>query len=137
MIALEVMEREDADLHAAIVAGLRTHAGEYGVTTIPVPLTIAAREGEVLLGALEGASNASWLYVRLLWVDAAHRGGGVGRRIMAAAEAESHKRGLRGMWLDTFEYQARPFYEKLGFALFGQLDYGAPAGLRYFLAKRF
>ena len=37
--------------------------------------------------------------------------------------------------MDTFSFQARPFYEKLGYRVFGQLpDY--PRGqTRYFLAK--
>jgi hypothetical protein len=38
--------------------------------------------------------------------------------------------------LDTFEYQARPFYEKLGYQLFGTLD-GYPPGYRqFYLCKR-
>jgi hypothetical protein len=42
-----------------------------------------------------------------------------------------------GVYLDTFEYQARPFYEKLGYDVFGTLD-GYPPGYRqYHLAKRF
>lgn len=136
MIALETSDREDPQVHDAIIAGLRAHAAENGVTTLPMPLTIAAREGDRLVGAIEGMSNAGWLFIRLLWVDAGHRGKGLGRALMAAAEAESRRRSLRGIWLDTYEYQARPFYEKLGFALFGELDYGPPAGRRYFLAKR-
>ena len=42
---------------------------------------------------------------------------------MLAAEAEGRKRGCTAIWLDTFEFQARPFYEKIGFAVFGTLDY--------------
>lgn len=41
------------------------------------------------------------------------------------------------MWLDTFEFQARPFYEKQGFTLFGALEGGNGATPRYFLKKRF
>jgi hypothetical protein len=37
--------------------------------------------------------------------------------------------------LDTFEFQARPFYEKLGYTIFGTLE-GYPPGYRqYFLTK--
>ena len=43
---------------------------------------------------------------------------------------------MTGIWLDTFSFQARRFYEKLGYVVFGELpDY--PAGhSRYFLQKR-
>jgi hypothetical protein len=37
---------------------------------------------------------------------------------------------------DTLDYQARPFYEKLGYQLFGTLD-GYPPGYRqFYLCKR-
>jgi predicted acetyltransferase len=41
-----------------------------------------------------------------------------------------------GATLHTFEHQARPFYEKLGYDLFGTLE-GYPAGTRqHHLFKR-
>ena len=53
------------------------------------------------------------------------------------AESHARTRGCVGAYLDTFEYQARPFYETLGYTLFGTLD-GYPPGYRqYHLAKRF
>jgi hypothetical protein len=38
-------------------------------------------------------------------------------------------------WLDTFSFQARGFYEKLGYEEFGQLDY-PPDHHRHFMRKR-
>src|SRR6516165_7091346 len=38
-------------------------------------------------------------------------------------------------WLDTFSFQARGFYEKLGYEEFGRLDY-PPGHHRHFLRKR-
>lgn len=39
------------------------------------------------------------------------------------------------MWLDTFQFQARPFYERLGFEVFGRLEGLAPYFPRYFMKK--
>jgi hypothetical protein len=39
------------------------------------------------------------------------------------------------MWLDTFDFQARPFYERLGFGVFGRLDGLAPFFPRNFMKK--
>jgi GNAT superfamily N-acetyltransferase len=78
-----------------------------------------------------------WAFVRYLAVPEKYRGLGLGRRLMDEAEKIARARSYIGMWLDTFEFQARPFYEKLGFELFGELEGGPGAVPRYFLKKRF
>jgi len=40
------------------------------------------------------------------------------------------------MWLDTYAFQARAVYERLGFAVFGQIDGPAPVFPRYFMQKQ-
>jgi GNAT superfamily N-acetyltransferase len=50
---------------------------------------------------------------------------------MKAAEDHARSHGCIGAYVDTFEYQARPFYEKLGYELFGTLE-GYPPGYRQF-----
>jgi hypothetical protein len=56
---------------------------------------------------------------------------------MAEAETIARTRGYIGVWLDTFEFQAKPFYERLGYEVFGQLEGAQGAIARYFLKKRF
>ena len=54
---------------------------------------------------------------------------------MAAIEEYAWAHDCLGVYLDTFEYQARPFYEKLGYAVYGTLE-GYPPGYRqYYLRK--
>lgn len=56
---------------------------------------------------------------------------------MQEAERIARDRGYVGIWLDTFEFQAKPFYEKLGYTVFGALE-GLPGAIpRYFLKKEF
>ena len=102
----------------------------------PVQIFLRDDAGQVV-GGLLGHLRWRWLYVAKLWIDDAHRGGGHGSALIAAAEGVARERGCVGSYLDTFEYQARPFYEKLGYQLFGTLE-GYPPGYRqYHLAKRF
>lgn len=75
-------------------------------------------------------------FLRWAWVDEKLRGKAMGRTLMAAAENEARERGAKVMWLDTFSFQARPFYEKLGYAVFGTLTMGRPELERYFLSKK-
>jgi GNAT superfamily N-acetyltransferase len=42
----------------------------------------------------------------------------VGKALMAQAENIARANGCIGLWLDTYEFQARGFYEKLGFEVF-------------------
>ena len=84
-----------------------------------------------LAGGLQGAFEWDWLHVMHLWVREPRRG--LGRRLIEAAETLARKEGKRGVFLDTMEFQARPFYEKLGFSVFGMID--DAGGPRCFMAK--
>ena len=53
---------------------------------------------------------------------------------MAQAEARAIARDCHSAWLDTFSFQARGFYEKLGYEEFGRLDY-PPMHKRHFMRK--
>ena len=126
----------DEDI-ATVQAGLRAfnvaRLGDPGEE--PVRIFLRDESGRIV-GGLLGHIRWRWLYVAKLWIDDAHRGGGRGRELMMAAEAHARSCGCVGSYLDTFEYQARPFYEKLGYVLFGTLE-GYPPGYRqHFLSKR-
>lgn len=89
--------------------------------------------GEVK-GGIYAQVWAGMLTIKWVWIDAPLRGQGHGQQLMLTTEAEGRRRGCSAVWLDTFEFQARPFYEKLGYATFSELDY--PAGFkRYFMKK--
>jgi ribosomal protein S18 acetylase RimI-like enzyme len=60
---------------------------------------------------------------------------GYGERLLRAAEEEARMQGCRGVCLSTFSFQARPFYERFGYEVFGELaDY--PAGHAYYFLKK-
>jgi GNAT superfamily N-acetyltransferase len=126
--------REDID---TVVRGLRDFNTEFlGPPTLQ-PMQIFLRDGsEEVVGGLLGHSVYRWMFIAKLWIAKPFRGRGYGSALIDAAEAEARVRGCVGIHLDTFEYQARPFYEKLGFELFGTLE-GYPPGYRqFYLAKR-
>jgi hypothetical protein len=55
---------------------------------------------------------------------------------MKRAELYAVERGCTDAFLDTFSFQARPFYEKLGYRVFGMLE-NHPAGHQhYFMTKQ-
>ncbi len=55
---------------------------------------------------------------------------------MAEGEEEALRRGCCSAWLDTFEFQARGFYERLGYSCFATLPEYPKGHSRYFLQKQ-
>jgi ribosomal protein S18 acetylase RimI-like enzyme len=90
--------------------------------------------GNDLVGGLSGVTPWNWLFIDALWVDAAARGQGAGRMLMARAEAHALAEACHSAWLDTF--QARGFYEAIGYTIFGALEDYPEGQTRYFLRKR-
>ena len=88
-----------------------------------------------IAAGLHGHTYGDWLFVEDLWVRAELRGRGVGRELLAAAEQRARERGCHSAWLDTWSFQAPWFYPKLGYTVFGTLDY-PPGQKRFFLQKR-
>lgn len=107
-----------------------------GDPALPLALAIRDPATEEIIGGLYAVSYYEWLFVELLIVPERHRGGGVGTRLMRQAEEVARQRGCVGVWLDTFSFQARGFYERLGYAVFGEIASYPPGQSRFWLSKR-
>ena len=124
------------DVRRTISDGLTQHALPF--TRVPgfQPIAVLARDHQrALVAGVIGTINWNWLHVSLVWVAEPMRGAGLGRRLMVDIERAAVERGCAHAHLDTFSYQARPFYERLGYRVFGVLD-DYPAGhARFFMQK--
>jgi GNAT superfamily N-acetyltransferase len=121
----------------AIINGLIDYNRRQGYAWERRPLGVVARDpnGRVA-GGLVGEVNLGWLFVSALWVDEDIRDTGVGSSLLQKAEDEARQIGCVGVYLDTYSFQARPFYEKLGYQLFGQLADCPPTETKFYLYKR-
>lgn len=100
------------------------------------PLDIVVRdEQDRLVGGLVGNTYWGWLKIDDLWLHETLRGCGYGRELAASAEAEAVARGCKRAWVRTFSFQARGFYEKLGYRVVGQLEDYPPGQTFYWLRK--
>ena len=92
-------------------------------------------ETEEIVGGLYGFDELNWLFVKYLVVPEALRGKGLGRQLMGEAERIARERGYLGIFLDTYDFQAKPFYLKLGYEQFGELEGDDRTPRRFFLRK--
>jgi ribosomal protein S18 acetylase RimI-like enzyme len=75
-------------------------------------------------------------YISALWVDERLRGQGVGTQLLLAAEQEARARGCQYMVLDSYNFQAPGFYQKLGYEVFAVLEDHPRNHRNYYLRKR-
>jgi GNAT superfamily N-acetyltransferase len=86
-------------------------------------------------GGLYGFTDRGWLRIEVLVIQEHLRHQGIGARLLLAAEDEARRRGCHSAWLDTFSFQALPFYERHGYTIFGALDQYPDSHTRYFVRK--
>jgi ribosomal protein S18 acetylase RimI-like enzyme len=93
-------------------------------------------EAEKMIGGLRGITVWGWLQIKNLWVAEDFRGLDLGTEMIRKAEEEAIGRGCIGSVVDTFDFQAAGFYEKMGYTTFGVQE-GFPTGhKRIYLQKR-
>jgi GNAT superfamily N-acetyltransferase len=126
----------EADIHT-VKHHLLTFNNQHAEPEHYQQLVLFVRDNsEKIVGGLLGYTHWRWLFVQNLWVAESIRGLSYGRKLMKSAEREAHLRGCRHAYLDTFDFQALGFYQKLGYELFGHLDDYPPGHTKYFLQKR-
>ncbi|MFF5013485.1 GNAT family N-acetyltransferase [Streptomyces sp. NPDC001165] len=116
-----------------VLAALRGTPGER-----EVPLHVWALDpaGD-LAGGLVGHTWTTWMHVTYLWVDSAHRGTGLGSRLLAEAERVAHTdRGCTSARLETWDFQAPEFYKKQGYDVVCVIPDYPPGITEFTLTKR-
>jgi GNAT superfamily N-acetyltransferase len=135
-VSMVVIDTADKVAEEVILQGLTGFNRQMTGLSDQRPLAVLLKDSSAsVTGGLWGATGYGWLFVQFLYVPEPLRGRGFGSALLLRAEAEALARGCRGVWLNTFEFQARGFYERMGYECFGELaDY--PVGFsRYFMRK--
>jgi ribosomal protein S18 acetylase RimI-like enzyme len=133
------IETETADdVRKEVNSGLYAYNVQFAGPMDYSALIIGARDvDKKIIGGLVADLQPGWkwMHVHRLWVDESHRRAGIGRLLLGTAENEAQKRGCLHVAVDTFDFQARGFYEKQGYSVYAvQDDY--PVGHRKFLLRK-
>ncbi|MDX1302966.1 GNAT family N-acetyltransferase [Photobacterium sp.] len=118
---------------------IKSHLSEYNekfMTPDFRDLGVYARaENGELLAGLIGKTAWGYFEINFLWVSDKMRGCGVGSQLLQAAENEGIRRGCKYALVDTFSFQAKGFYVKHGYSIFGEIDDYHDGHTRYYLRK--
>ena len=89
------------------------------------------------IGGISATASWNWLHIELLWVAAKCRQRGIGTKLVQKAEAFAREHSFQYVRVETTSFQAKPFYEKLGYQIFGILEDSPAEGYTdYFMKKR-
>jgi GNAT superfamily N-acetyltransferase len=104
---------------------------------INVSYVLKDNTGQVIAGI--NATLYCWniMYVDILYVDYSQRGKGYGKLLLDKAESKAKSLGGYMSHLDTFDWQAKEFYEHLGYVVFGILENCPRGHNRYYMKKEF
>lgn len=134
-----ISENPSPEIHDTIDTALTAFNAEMrGFVPETPDFAIVLRDPQTnaVTGGLYGTDDYGWTFIKFLVVPESYRGMGFGAELLAEAEAIARTRGSIGVWLGTFAFQARAFYEKQGYTLFGELEGGDGAIPLYFMKKR-
>jgi GNAT superfamily N-acetyltransferase len=122
---------------ATIFRGLDEATAEVVGHANLLPLAVLLRDDAgMAVGGLWGRTVYSWLMIEMLFVPAPLRGRGLGSAVIQAAERAARARACIGIRVETFDFQALTFYQRLGFVLAAVQDDLPPGHRCYSLCKR-
>jgi len=92
-------------------------------------------QGKKVAGIV-GDTHGNWLEIEYLWVSETLRGQDIGTDIISKAELIAKERGCKYVFLNTFSFQAKGFYLKIGYQeVFSLEEYPLTGERHYFIKK--
>ena len=136
-MALIITKSINPDDQQELFAGLRHYNQQYLDAAQFGDLGVYSRDAQgVMQGGLIAKRKGNWLCIEYLWVSEATRGRGLGSELMQEVERQAQALGCSHLLVDTFSFQALPFYQKLGYQLQMSLPDFPDVGMqRHYLSK--
>lgn len=97
---------------------------------------IADESGTVIAGCIAEVNQWNALHIDALWVSEEYQRRGLGSKLLKEVEAVAAENGCTLSHLSTFDFQAKDFYIKHGYEVFGILDNRPEGRCRYYLKKK-
>jgi len=128
-VRIETTDNPEKEDLKVISKGIQTYNQQYipddVVFEADTKFAVFAKdENGNVVGGIRACAFWNYCIIELLWLSENTRGLGIGKQLIEATEKHALKKGFSYMRTETLSFQARPFYEKLGYKVFGELpDY--------------
>ncbi len=97
---------------------------------------IVDENNDIIAGCLAKMYCWNVIYIDVLWVADKYKGHGLGTKLLNEIEEIAINENCSLIHLDTFDFQAKDFYIKHGYEIFGVLDDCPENHCRYYLKKK-
>lgn len=135
-VTLQLDEHPSTDELRQIVDGVRGFNRTVVGHEPPRPVACFLREDDGrIVGGAQGDLWGASVHIAGMWVAKDYRGKGYGSALLTAVENYAADHGCLLSYLETTSFQARPFYEGLGYQVFGELP-GIAEGCTLFFLKK-
>lgn len=101
----------------------------------PLNYHIKDQDGLIIAG-INALSCWQMIYISELYVAEEYRHQGIGSFFMHKIEEEGRNNGCLIAHTDTFDWQAKDFYLKHGYEVFGVIENCPPGHCRFFMKKK-
>lgn len=115
---LKIFDSVNSELEKILYEGINVQAVLLRRMPPILGFAIELRDSDnQIQGGATGVSLYGNLYVDMLWIEKNLRGKGWGTAIMQQAENIGRNRGCSFATVNTMDWEALPFYAKLGFVI--------------------
>lgn len=87
------------------------------ISQIELKTQVIKDQKQNVLGGISGTTFYGSLYVDSLWIDFSLRHQGWGTKLMKESEKIGKERGAKFATVNTMDWEALPFYQKLGYSI--------------------
>lgn len=115
---------------------LQEHNSQFWEVDRKDQYTIYSMEDQTMVGGIVFTIFGEWLDIDFFWVDKEERGKGIGKDILSRAEAFAKNKGCKKAALNTFDFQAMPFYKKNGYEIMYKQDKYPVSSTKYYMEKK-
>lgn len=117
-VILERFDSIPSEYEGILFKGINEYAfQEKGLPPIRAFSIFIKNQKQAILGGISGVTFYGSLYIDSLWIDKPMRHQGWGTKLMQEAEKIGIERRSKFVTLNTMDWEALPFYQKLGYSI--------------------